>query len=102
MTWTLSLISLFQVSYVVLFMWSMKNYDYGDYDAKNMRPEKSRDLGVLGHFLVNFWVLFEQSSYKKTWIWALRSFGVKRSFGARITLFISLVNGYINGLSAVL
>ena len=28
----------------------------GDYDARNMRPQKSRDLGGLGHFLVDFWV----------------------------------------------
>ena len=24
---------------------------YGDYDARNVRPEKSRDLGDLQHFL---------------------------------------------------
>ena len=28
----------------------------GDYDARNMRPQKSRDLGGLGHFLVDFGV----------------------------------------------
>ena len=27
---------------------------YGDYDARNMRLQKSRDLGGLGHFLVDF------------------------------------------------
>ena len=59
MTWTLSLISLVQVSYVELLAWSMKNYDYGY--ANNMRPEKSRDLGVY------FWSIFEYflSNYRK-------------------------------------
>ena len=29
-------------------------FSYGDYDARNMRPQKSRDLGGLGHFCSNF------------------------------------------------
>ena len=27
---------------------------YGEYDARNIGPEKSRDLGSLGHFSINF------------------------------------------------
>ena len=39
----------------------------GDYDARNMRPQKSRDQGGFGHFLVDFWVFDGLSSYKKEW-----------------------------------
>ena len=38
---------------------------YGDYDDRNMRLEKSRDLGDLGHFLVNFRWFIQKSPYRK-------------------------------------
>ena len=38
---------------------------YGDYDDRNMRLEKSRDLGDLGHFLVNFRWFIQKTPYKK-------------------------------------
>ena len=37
----------------------------GDYDARNMRPQKSRDLGDLGHFLVNFRWFIQKTPYRK-------------------------------------
>ena len=38
---------------------------YGDYDARNMRPEKSRDLGGLQHFLTNFWKHIEKNAQNR-------------------------------------
>ena len=37
----------------------------GDYDARNMRTEKSRDLGGLGHFLVDFRWFIQKTRYRK-------------------------------------
>ena len=38
---------------------------YGDYDDRNMRPQKSRDLGGLGHFLVDFRWFIQKTRYRK-------------------------------------
>ena len=38
---------------------------YGDYDARNMRPQNSRDLGGLGHFLVDFRWFIQKTPYRK-------------------------------------
>ena len=46
-------------------IWQKRCIFYGDYDDRNMRLEKSRDLGYLGHFLVNFRWFIQKTPYRK-------------------------------------
>ena len=50
----MSCLGLFSRSMKNNVIWQKRCIFYEDYDDRNMRLEKSRDLGDLGHFLVNF------------------------------------------------